>query len=49
MEAPGWVGPRMWSNRVPEPKIAKNRLHVDLRARDAMRAEAHGCRIWERV
>jgi hypothetical protein len=39
MEAPGWGGPSMWFNRVPEPKTAKNRLHFDLRAPDTMRAE----------
>ena len=32
VEAAGWGGPNMWFNRVPEPKIAKNRLHFDLRA-----------------
>ncbi len=39
MEAPGWGGPSMWFNHVPEPKTAKNRLHFDLRAPDTMRAE----------
>jgi hypothetical protein len=32
VEAAGWGGPNMWFNRVPEPKVAKNRLHFDLRA-----------------
>ena len=32
VEAPGWGGPNMWFNAVPEPKIAKNRVHLDLRA-----------------
>ena len=32
VEAPGWGGPNMWFNRVPEEKTAKNRLHLDLRA-----------------
>ena len=32
VEAPGWGGPNMWFNAVPEPKTAKNRLHLDLRA-----------------
>ena len=32
VEAPGWGGPSMWFNRVSEPKRAKNRLHLDLRA-----------------
>ncbi len=32
VEPPGWGGPAMWFVRVPEPKVAKNRLHLDLRA-----------------
>jgi Glyoxalase-like domain len=32
VEAAGWGGPNMWFNRVPEPKTAKNRMHLDLRA-----------------
>lgn len=28
------AGPRLWFQRVPEPKVAKNRLHLDLRAVD---------------
>ena len=32
VEAPGWGGPNLWFNRVPEPKTAKNRVHFDLRA-----------------
>ena len=32
VEAAGWGGPNMWFVRVPEAKIAKNRLHFDLRA-----------------
>jgi hypothetical protein len=39
VEAPGWGGPNLWFQRVPEPKTAKNRLHFDLRAPDTMRAE----------
>ena len=39
VEAPGWGGPGMWFNRVPEPKTAKNRLHFDLRAPDTMHTE----------
>ena|SRR3989442_9005296 len=31
VEAPAWGGPNMWFNRVPEPKSAKNRIHLDLR------------------
>jgi predicted enzyme related to lactoylglutathione lyase len=32
VEAPGWGGPSMWFNAVPEPKTVKNRVHLDLRA-----------------
>jgi hypothetical protein len=32
VEAAGWGGPNIWFNRVPEPKTAKNRMHLDLRA-----------------
>lgn len=32
VEAAGWGGPNMWFVNVPEPKSAKNRLHLDLRA-----------------
>jgi len=32
VDAPGWGGPNMWFNRVPEGKVAKNRVHLDLRA-----------------
>ncbi len=32
VEPPGWGGPTLWFARVPEPKIAKNRQHFDLRA-----------------
>ena len=39
VEAPGWGGPNLWFNRVPEPKVAKNRVHFDLRAPDTMHAE----------
>jgi hypothetical protein len=39
VEAPGWGGPNLWFQRVPEPKVAKNRLHFDLRAPETMRAE----------
>jgi predicted enzyme related to lactoylglutathione lyase len=39
VEAPGWGGPNMWFNRVPEPKTAKNRMHFDLRAPGPVDAE----------
>jgi hypothetical protein len=32
VEAAGWGGPNIWFARVPESKIAKNRVHFDLRA-----------------
>ena len=39
VEAPGWGGPNIWFNAVPEPKTAKNRLHLDLRAPGAVSDE----------
>ncbi len=39
VEAAGWGGPNMWFNRVPEPKIVKNRMHFDLRAPATMQQE----------
>ena len=32
VEAAGWGGPNIWFQQVPEPKTAKNRMHLDLRA-----------------
>ncbi|TWP34843.1 VOC family protein [Leekyejoonella antrihumi] len=32
VEPPGWGGPCLWFQRVPEAKSAKNRQHFDLRA-----------------
>ena len=32
VEPAGWGGPALWFAAVPEPKTAKNRLHIDLRA-----------------
>ena len=32
VEPPGWGGPSLWFQRVPESKVAKNRQHFDLRA-----------------
>ena len=31
---PGGPGPRIWFQRVPEPKTAKNRVHLDLTVPD---------------
>ena len=39
VEAPGWGGPNLWFQRVPEAKTAKLRMHFDLRARDGVAAE----------
>ncbi len=39
VEAAGWGGPNMWFQRVPEPKVAKNRLHFDLRPLTTRREE----------
>jgi catechol 2,3-dioxygenase-like lactoylglutathione lyase family enzyme len=50
VEPPGWGGPALWFQRVPEPKTAKNRMHFDLRAPDAIpdevrRLEALGATV----
>jgi Glyoxalase-like domain len=39
VEAPGWGGPNLWFQRVPEAKTAKLRLHFDLRAPDGVGEE----------
>jgi hypothetical protein len=39
VEAAGWGGPNMWFARVPEPRTAKNRMHLDLRAPATMAEE----------
>jgi hypothetical protein len=39
VEAPGWGGPNLWFQRVPEGKVAKNRMHFDLRAPGAVADE----------
>lgn len=39
VEAAGWGGPNIWFTRVPEPKAAKNRMHLDLRAPGLMADE----------
>jgi predicted enzyme related to lactoylglutathione lyase len=39
VEAAGWGAPNMWFIQVPEPKTAKNRLRLDLRAPADMAAE----------
>lgn len=44
---PDGVGPRMLFMRVPEPKTAKNRLHLDLRAGDDEARRAMADRLVE--
>jgi predicted enzyme related to lactoylglutathione lyase len=39
VEAPGWGGPSLWFQRVPEPRTAKLRMHFDLRAPETIAAE----------
>jgi hypothetical protein len=39
LEAPAWGGPSMWFNRASGPKVARNRLHIDLRALTSMDVE----------
>ena len=39
VEAAAWGGPNMWFARVPEPRRAKNRMHLDLRPTGTMGAE----------
>ena len=36
---PDGVGPRLYFQKVPEPKTAKNRVHLDLRAAPGLAAE----------
>jgi hypothetical protein len=38
VEAPGWGGPNLWFQKVPEPRTAKLRMHFDLRAPDGVAA-----------
>jgi hypothetical protein len=37
---PGGVGPRLFFQQVPEGKVVKNRLHLDVRAAPGLAAEA---------
>ncbi|GGB36105.1 hypothetical protein GCM10011492_28530 [Flexivirga endophytica] len=53
VEPPGWGGPTLWFQRVPETKTAKNRQHFDLRAvgdlgAEVGRLEALGASVIER-
>jgi catechol 2,3-dioxygenase-like lactoylglutathione lyase family enzyme len=36
---PDGVGPRLWFQKVPEDKVAKNRLHLDIRAAPGLEGE----------
>lgn len=38
-EDPDGVGPRLYFQRVPESKVAKNRVHLDLRAAPGLEGE----------
>lgn len=40
-EDPTGEGPRFYFQRVPEPKLGKNRVHVDVRSVPGRRAEPH--------
>jgi hypothetical protein len=39
VEPPGWGGPALWFQRVPEGRTAKLRMHFDLRAPHGIQAE----------
>jgi hypothetical protein len=49
---PRGAGPRLWFQRVPEPKVVKNRMHLDLLAPDVEaeigRLTALGAKVLER-
>ncbi len=36
---PDGVGPRLWFQKVPEPKAAKNRVHLDVRTASDLRGD----------
>jgi hypothetical protein len=36
---PDGVGPRLWFQRVPEGKVSKNRLHLDIRAAPGLQGD----------
>jgi catechol 2,3-dioxygenase-like lactoylglutathione lyase family enzyme len=40
-EDPAGIGPRLLFQRVPEGKVAKNRMHLDINVGDGVRAEHH--------
>jgi hypothetical protein len=39
VEPSGWGSPSLWFQKVPEPKVAKNRQHFDLRAMGGLEEE----------
>ncbi len=41
---PAGAGPLIWVNPVPEPKVVKNRMHIDVRA-DTEPLLAHGAAV----
>lgn len=45
---PDGAGPRIYIQQVPEPKVAKNRLHLDVRTRGNTRDTPPDVR-WERI
>lgn len=45
---PDGTGPRLFFQRVPEPKETKNRVHLDLRAAEGLRGDARMARLEER-
>jgi hypothetical protein len=40
LEDPDGAGPRLYFQRVPEDKVAKNRVHLDVRAAPGLEGEA---------
>jgi hypothetical protein len=44
---PGGVGPRVYFQKVPEGKSAKNRVHLDVRAAPGLDADARRSRMME--
>jgi hypothetical protein len=46
---PAGVGPRLFLQQVPEPKLVKNRLHMDVRVAGTVSADERWARINETV
>jgi hypothetical protein len=49
LQDPAGVGPRLCLLEVPEPKVAKNRLHIDVRVAGSGSADERWARISEKV